>query len=304
MDPAEQRIIQHAWKYGHFSNPKYPETQAIKGEDLDKLTLVHPLAVKAIASLQESDANLETLAQLAHGRALAIDGEVGPATMALVELPRCGLPDHASSEYGEAGSGGWSDCDPEQDHEHEVVIKFDDRQAPAKWQGYMPEVKAAAVKISRDMGLAPRYVDWDSDEPYQSSVVFKFISGGVIGYYYLPQGSGCRRVPQGALDTSYQPDVQMASLLWIHEGLGHGVGLPHTRGGIMNPSIMRTSVTWRGDPSEGAMRRLYGGVPIGPDDPDDPPPPDKPKTVATFRSGKADQVFRVVTGDDGGIIEI
>ena len=57
-------------------------------------------------------------------------------------------------EFGLAGSGGWSDCDPKREHHHEVVIKFDDRQAPSKWVDYMDEVKANAVKISADMGLS------------------------------------------------------------------------------------------------------------------------------------------------------
>lgn len=308
-DAAEQRVIRHAWTYGHFKNPGYPECHVIKEEDLSKLTLVHPLVVKAMRSVQASDANLEVLARMHHGRALNVgpagvpDGEVGPATMALVELPRCQVPDFATEddEFGLAGSGGWSDCDPQQGHEHEVVIKFDDRNAPTKWKGYMDQVKANAVTISRDMGLAPRYIDHDSSEDYQSSVIFKFISGGVIGYYYLPQGSGCRRINQGALDTSYQPDVVQASLLWIHEGLGHGVGLPHTNGGIMNPSLLRVPMTWRNDPSERRMKSLYGGVPIGPVDPPDPPTdPDEETELFSYKAKRAGEVIRLVSGESNG----
>ena len=191
--------------------------------------------------------------------------------------------------------------DDTREHDHEVVIKFDDRQAPSRWQGYMDEVKQGAVDISADVGLSVRYVDWNSVEDYQSSVEFKRIPGNVIGYYYLPQGSGCRRVPQGALDTSYQPDVEMASLLWIHEGLGHGIALQHTNGGIMNPSLIRSPMSWRNDPSWRAIERLYGGEPLDPPAPDPPPTPDKPDVVFTYTAKKSGEKISLVTGTtDGG----
>ena len=87
------------------------------------------------------------------------------------------------------------------------------------------------------------------------------------------------------MDTSYQPDVDLASSLWIHEGLGHGVGLSHTRGGVMNPSIIRSPLSWRGDPSERAMTRLYGGVPYKPDDDDDDDDDDNDVPPDLVRSG-------------------
>ena len=98
------------------------------------------------------------------------------------------------------------------------------------------------------------------------------------------------------MDTSYQPDVELASNLWIHEGLGHGVGLHHRPGGIMNPSILRRPITWRGDPSEGDMRKLYGGVPLTPVGPEPPTPPDKPKYIFEFEAEFAGQKFALTTG--------
>ena len=173
-------------------------------------------------------------------------------------------------------------------------------------------MKSNAVKISADMGLSVRYIDWDSDEVYQSSVFFGFISGGVIGFYYFPQG-GCRRIPQGKLDTSFLPNVRVASGLWIHEGTGHGVGLQHRPArrvngvlrGIMNPSIVDVPLSWRGDPSEGDMRRLYTGEPLEPTDPTDPPPPDKPKVLFTAKAEYVGQSFSLVSGTkNGGVFEI
>ncbi len=314
MDKAtEQRLLKHAWTYGHFRNPAYPETHEVKQDDYWMLSVDNEIAKQAIESVQLSDVQCDDLCHSYHLRGLDADGDAGPATLALLDIPRCDVPDFAmgEDEFGLTGRGGWSDCDPEREHHHEVVIKFDDRQAPPKWQGYMSEVKAGAVKISADMGLSVRYIDWNSDENFQSSVRFEFIRGGVVGFYYLPQGSGCRTIPRGALDTSFLPDVETAIILWIHEGLGHGVGLQHRAArrdpegrlrGIMNPSLVRALLSWRGDPSEGDMRRLYTGKPVEPTDPTDPEPPtpDEPYVVATFKAREAGQDFKVITGKKGG----
>jgi len=295
-----EKALEHAWKYGHFRNPDYAATHEVSEKDIATLTLDDELSKQAIMSVQASDGNLPLLCDLLHGRELSVDGDCGPATEALIALPRCAVPDFGN-EYGKAGSGGWSKCDETMNFDHEVVIKFDDRQATGKWPAYMDQVKRAAVDISGDVGLSVRYIAWDSGENFQSSVIFKNIPGGVIGFYYLPQGEGCRRISQGALDTSYQPDVTMASLLWIHEGLGHGIGLQHTNGGIMNASLMRTKISWRNDPSWNAVKRLYGGEPIfrgpPPEPPDDPTPPDKPKVLFEFVAKEAGQKFAIVTGD-------
>ena len=304
MDKAvEQKLLTHAWQYGHFRNPAFPGTHEVKHYDYRMLSADDTLARDAIASVQMSDSNCDRLCHLHHGRGLIADGDAGPATIAYLDVRRCQVPDFATEgdEFGLSGTGGWLKCDDTREHDHEVVIKFDDRQAPSRWQGYMDEVKQGAVDISADVGLSVRYVDWNSVEDYQSSVEFKRIPGNVIGYYYLPQGSGCRRVPQGALDTSYQPDVEMASLLWIHEGLGHGIALQHTNGGIMNPSLIRSPMSWRNDPSWRAIERLYGGEPLDPPAPDPPPTPDKPDVVFTYTAKKSGEKISLVTGTtDGG----
>ena len=304
MDQAQvEKVLGWAWDYGHFRNPAYVNAQNVQSRDeAIKLPLGGAEAMEAMRSMQGIDANLDNLSFAHHGRESVADGDVGPATLALADLPRCGCPDYGL-EYGleNAGSGGWNDCDPGKvfpDAEHSIAIKFDETNAPAKWRGYMDQVKQNAINISADMGLAVRHLPANTNENYQSSCIFRFISGGVIGFYYIPRGNSCSRVPQGALDTSFQPDVQMASLLWIHEGLGHGVGLPHTRGGIMNPSIIRVPITWRNDPSFNRMRSMYTGKPLQPG-PGPGPGPD-PTVIARFTAEKAGQKFTVISGEGTG----
>lgn len=61
------------------------------------------------------------------------------------------------------------------------------------------------------------------------------------------------------------------------------MGMSHSRGGIMNPSITSgvfTKSAWRGDPSESILKRWFGGVPVdlggNPDPTPEPTPPGQP----------------------------
>lgn len=265
------KVLQHAWDYGHFRNPAFPNTHDVQERHLHGMNMAHPAAKDAVRSMQASDIQLESLVQMAHLRPLNMDGDAGPATVGLTKIPRCSVPDFGSN-FGEAGVGGWLDCDPESDADHSVRIRFDDRRATPTWRSYLDQVKQNAVNISADIGLAVRHLPHDASD-WESQVSFKNIPGGVIGYYYLPsRGCDSIRNQMGSLDTAYNPDVELASLLWIHEGLGHGIALGHTRGGIMNPTIIRTEMSWRNDPSWSAVKRLYGGVPITPPEPEPTPP--------------------------------
>ncbi len=308
IDTALQtKLLEHAWTYGHFDNPLYPDTHNVKKKDLKKLTIKDEVGRQAIASVQCSDCNIETFCDLHHGRALSknddgrADGDPAQATFDLINLRRCKIPDFIrlnsrKDTFGllNAGSGGWNDCDPKSSAEHSVRVKLDERNASTTWKGYLNEVKRYAIAISADMGLDARFLSWDTDEDWESSCIFKFIRGGVIGFYYLP-GSGCRRIPQGALDTSYNPDVIMAAILLIHEIFGHGVGLQHTNGGIMNPSIRRVKISWRGDPSERAMRNKYGGISLTPTVPPIEPPT-KEKVLYIHTCTKIGETIKLVSG--------
>jgi len=308
----QTKLLKHAWDYGHFSNPLYPDTHNVKKKDLKTLTIKDEVGRQATASVQCSDRNIETFCDLHHGRALSknddgrADGDPAQATFDLINLRRCKVPDFTRNtlnlldtnrdKFGllNAGSGGWANCDPKSSADHSKRVKLDERQASSTWKGYLNEVKRYAIAISADMGLDIRFLPFNTGEDWESSCIFKFISGGVIGFYFLP-GSGCSRIRQGALDTSYNPDVIMAALLLIHEICGHGVGLQHTSGGIMNPSIRRVKISWRGDPSERAMRNKYGGVPLTPTDPPDPPTDPTKKVLHTFVSTEIGQKVELVT---------
>ncbi len=90
MTPTE--IIERLYSLGHFHNPAHPTevTQA----DIPNLML-HDEAVRiAIASYQEYfQIEFDEQSLVEHGRLGIADGDLGPATSTLLNLPRCGFPD-------------------------------------------------------------------------------------------------------------------------------------------------------------------------------------------------------------------
>jgi hypothetical protein len=94
---------------------------------------------------------------------------------------------------------------------------------------------------------------------------FENLWGSVIGWNEFPQSGTCNQTINGRLDTGYVPtDPLMWANLEVHE-TGHGVGAQHTRGGIMNPSIIRIDpLSWIGTPSESNMKRWFGGERVFP----------------------------------------
>lgn len=96
----------------------------------------------------------------------------------------------------------------------------------------------------------------------------------MIGFAYFPIPNSCNQVVKCRLDNSWNPqNHKMHAVLHTHEYKGHSDGLEHTRGGVLNPSILLIDpLTWKGDPHERTKKRFYGGEPIEPTDPVDPPP--------------------------------
>ena len=97
------------------------------------------------------------------------------------------------------------------------------------------------------------------------------LAGSTIGLAIVGRGQSCRTSIWAKFDPGYQPAnvVREWTSLVKHE-LGHNMGLSHSQGGVMNPSIIAgLPVSWRGDPSEPILSRWFGGKPV-PTDPQGP----------------------------------
>lgn len=297
----EQDIIDRLYKTGHFWNPANPDGLNIKRSDLPKLTLTDKVVVKAAASFQWADANMEALVGLHHKRALIPDGDVGPATLDMLDMPRCPMPDFtpppdADFNYGDpqiqeavksqrdfaTGSGSWlaSGCDPEHKGGHSIRVGINTSNASSTVKNYLDKCAAECVKAYAEVGLRVRYIfDTKTVVDCEIQKEFERLSGNVIGWNYFPTPNSCRRIT-GRLSSSYAPsDWRMFANLKCHE-TGHGVGLNHGRGSIMNASILLVwPMTFVGTYSFPNLERWFGGKPITPDVPEIPLPPGEPLTA-------------------------
>lgn len=294
---TDQEYIRFLWDTGHFWNRQYPELLDIKEEDLSKLTVQDRIVQLATLSYQQSDANLIPLVAMFHNRLPIIDGLAGPATKSMSRLIRCPMPDFAPPAgvkvtyadpglqkavesmqlVGGAGSGSWpaTGCDPEKKNIHSIRVRIDTSRCPAKILGYIDKALEAVVAAYAEIGLSVRYIKGTSGEA-EIIKQFQSLLGSVIGWNEFPQPGTCNQDVEGRLDTGYAPDdYRLFANLECHE-TGHGVRLEHTRGGIMNPSILLIwPLTWRGSPSESTLKKYFGGEPITPL-PIPPPPPPPP----------------------------
>lgn len=281
-------LLVEAYRRGHaWGNPALhhlDESRVAKmdGSEADAKLLM--------ASRQASDANFRPLVAAYHQREPIFDGIIGPATKLLVEIPRCPLPDfspppNASFHYDDPGvqkavesmqanallgSGSWPACNPDRPDVHGLRVRLSPDGAPSTIKGYFAKALDAVIAAYAEMGCALKYVPSGDCEIEKE---FIGIAGSVIGWNEFPNPGTCDQTISGRLDTGYAPsDYRLFANLECHE-TGHGVGLNHTNGHIMNPSILLVwPLSWIGGPSESSMRRYFGGVPLPPVTPPDPPP--------------------------------
>jgi hypothetical protein len=295
------KVLVDAYKTGHAWNLAYPNLQNLDLAAVEKMDGTEQDARDLVASRQASDLNADYLVNRFHNRPIQYDGDIGPATLVLVDIPRCPLPDHAppphaSFDYGDedlngavrsyqefaeyvGGTGSWpKGCDPDYPNVHSVVTFFDDRNASASQKAVLTEALKYTEACEAEIGQHLRHVRPPATfaNP-QHHVTFGPIPGSVIGFNYFPTPNQCRQTVQGKIDSTFGASAITLANLLTHEYKGHGDGLQHTRGGIMNPSIITINpLSWIGDPHEKTKKRYFGGVPVPTTDSPPPPPPPPP----------------------------
>lgn len=277
MALTEQAAIEKLFELGHFANPAKLDTFNVERSDLPKLGFNDPVVKQAIASYQAfMGADGDRLSNEHHARPMIHDGEVGPATLALFEVQRCAVPDYRREPLPAVGTGNWPRCHGIGNF-HAAKVYINRRGMPSFLAPVWDQVWENTVRAYEDIGL--RFVETDDPNSHNTSINFVGSSSGWIGLAIVGRGQGCGSKIWSRYLATYRGGSTAASITqqWtslVKHELGHNCGLEHSRGGVMNPSIVNGLPTsWKGDPSEPQLKRWFGGEPIPGDEPEPPQPP-------------------------------
>lgn len=290
---TDLEILQRLRDTGHLNFPfgKHRPFQ----RNLVDCRLTDPDVALSIMSYQDFESvNLDALALKHHGRAAMHDGDVGPATMELFETLRCHVPDYglpvAAAVTGEAvGGGPWKSCHGIGQF-HASIVVVDETNLPAWMKPVWVEILRRTQQAYDGVGLRfvfvnSQRIDYLTGKRFEGSeqtrLSFVNSSDGWIGLAIVgPSNMTCSSSPiwlrllatyTGGSTTEAR--IQQWTSLVKHE-LGHNCGLQHSRGGVMNPSIVNgLPVPWDSDPSETILDRLFGGERIPAADPGPTPGP-------------------------------
>jgi hypothetical protein len=252
---------------------------------------------RAIASYQDFNmAALEPLCQCHHSRPPQANGEIGPATRELFKSRICGCPDYGEKVLPVVGKGSWKECHGIGKY-HAATVYIDESGMPGFLKPLFDEIWGRVVRSYEDIGLR-----WIRTTKRDANIDFRFVNRGAgwIGLAIVGQGQSCGSQIWCKYVSGWHPsNVVPAWTELIQHELGHNCGLQHSRGGKMNASlIIGGDPTWRGDPSESILKRLYGGVPIPAPEPPVPPGPppgeEDPRTFSGILTNKLKEQVDVI----------
>ena len=297
MALTDRDVINFLWTYGHFCNPRFPRAMGVTEADLPLLTPAAPAVQDALMSYQALEPQVAAFCDEYHARPLQIDGEIGPATRAAMEVPRCGHPDYGAMEgdiIAEAGSGNWLGCHGA-DGFHRAVVRV--MNSPPSHLLSMHNgrtiwewVKYYIWRANAEMGCDLIFQD-PGQHSGRHNMTWSFVNTAAswIGLAIIGSNRVCSSDP---IWSQYQSRWMRGAaaarvihgwvILGMHE-LAHNMGWmyhvlrgAHASSGIMAPAIGGNlpPMTWRGDPAERGAVMHFGGKPIpGFDDHDPDAPP-------------------------------
>lgn len=301
----------YAYAAGHHWNPAFPSLRNLDAAAVRKMDGSERDAKDLLGSWQAFDGNVAKLVAAFHKRDLQPDGEPGPATDAVMRMARCPMPDYApppdaSFDYGHeelnaavrsyqeykanaayvGGTGSWpKGCDPNVPNFHSARANVMLGGASAHQKATWDECRKMVEACMAEYGHSIRHVMEGDPKNAEHDVRFQSIAGSVIGFAYFPTPNTCQQTVAARIDNTFNPRATILAELYVHEYQGHSIGLEHTRGGIMNPSIGSPTMppSWKGTPSESTVRRYFGGVALPPVTPPDPPTPPTGDPSLIFR---------------------
>jgi hypothetical protein len=277
------------WGRGCYWDPSRPVRYKSEAEMLaDTTTTADVIFRDALKSAQTMhQGRMNFLTETLYSEPHQVTGKLGEATQQLMQSPMCPLPDFvpppkiklsyadpdlqsAVQRMQAAGTGSW----PPPCQREGVTFSVDISRQPASMRQRWAAIKLDVVRDYARLGVklvevahgqrANIRISWEDLDR---------VGQGVIGLAEFNNES-CSDSVFCKMHPGYYPDDDQIRQLFEHE-LGHNMNLPHTSGGIMNPSI---TDGWIGfvasDPSVPRLKRYFPGGPI-----DDIPTPPKVKVA-------------------------
>lgn len=287
-------IIEWLDRHGYFNSPSVLQLGKPEKHELPRLRLKDHVVQAAIREAQDFNGILlEEHSFDLHRRSAIHDGDFGPATEQVILTPRCGEPDFYPPDSQEAraimpavGNGGnWPRCHGIGNY-HAASISVTN-SPPPHVAPHFPEIIRRVTIAEQQIGLQ---LYWDGvgspiksgKRPYNLTFTFVQTSSGWIGLAQVASNVGCsastlfsRYLARYMSGSSAEAIIRQWCVLIMHE-ITHNKGSGHTRGGIMNPSILSLPASWQNDILLPWLRTRYGGVavPTGPTPGPDPEPRD------------------------------
>ena len=203
----------------------------------------------------------------------------------LFSIPRCGCPD---VETDATGSGSWPvGCHSEWPRNHAFAVFFDMAGMPRHWTSAFDAAWELVMQAYANIGIA----FFRTMERAKANTIVTWQRGnGWIGLAIVPRGPRCKDRIWAKYDNRYgssfslQRLINQLAFLMAHE-FGHNMGMSHTRGGVMNPSLISGTFhadQWRkDDPAFSILKRYFGGEPVAVDAPIwTIPQPEQPREIS------------------------
>ena len=241
-------VIGDLFAYGHFFNPEEADAMSAQSHT-SSLTLHDRPAISAIKSYQTLfKATLDDLVVKHHLRSESLaDGLIGPATLELLTLPRCGVPD-----YGSEQEANWpNDC------RGQLTAGRDFKSLPGMSTADTEKVWHAIANnwtaALSDLSITP--VTETDQHKTDFWARLKRLSGGTLAWHELAV-SRCDVTLDGAWDNDRTWSLVFAATTGTHE-IGHGLGLHHVADGaaLMYPLINSHARARRGWPNSSDLKQ-------------------------------------------------
>lgn len=263
-EPDRKTLIDRLVRWGYLNDP----------DGVSKSELMR--AVRDYQRFHTDPLNVET--ERFHAREANIDGDVGPATLALMNARTCDATDPIANRA--TGNLNWPEsC------RNEITVSWNFVEVPglnatntaAVWQNVKKEYESRFVLR---LLLSPeRYPDT------RIYAALKALPGPTLAWSYLAESDCGARLRQ-AYDNTIRWTMPLAVGTWKHE-VGHALGMEHTPG---DPeSLMYPSMNGQTGLNETDIQQMQDiGYKLRPQDPSpdpDPLPPGKKVSVAVFVDG-------------------